>query len=422
MSQKPTQTAHPKNQLETTNQFPKISFTEMFWVFFKLGLTSFGGPIAHIGYFHKLFVEQKKWFSAEEYAEIVSLCQFLPGPTSSQVGMSIGLKCGGISNAFAAWLGFTIPSMLIMIAAGYGILTFDGTSLTTILHVLKLLAAAVILQAVLSMAKTLTPDWTRRILALTATIILVVNPTALMQLFVLGAGIIAGIFLSGNKSAEIQKTESKSKTYSYASFIQKLGPVSAIIFGILLFALPLLAIAYNSPIIEIANIFFQSGALVFGGGHVVLPLLQSQLVPNSLISHANFMAGYGLAQAIPGPLFTFAAYLGVIMPTGLPAWISGIVCLIIIFLPAILLVLAVIPFWDSIRGNSYIQAGLYGINAVVVGLLLAALINPILILSLKSGFDIIIILGLFLTLVFSRLPVWLIILGASLAGYAWSFI
>ncbi len=422
MSQKPTQTAHSKNQLETTNQFPKISFTEMFWVFFKLGLTSFGGPIAHIGYFHKLFVEQKKWFSAEEYAEIVSLCQFLPGPTSSQVGMSIGLKCGGISNAFAAWLGFTIPSMLIMIAAGYGILTFDGTSLTTILHVLKLLAAAVILQAVLSMAKTLTPDWTRRILALIATIILVVNPTALMQLFVLGAGIIAGIFLSGNKSAEIQKTESKSKTYSYASFVQKLGSVSAIIFGMLLFALPLLAIAYTSPIIEIANIFFQSGALVFGGGHVVLPLLQSQLVPNGLISHTDFMAGYGMAQAIPGPLFTFAAYLGVMMPTGLPAWISGIVCLIIIFLPAILLVLAVIPFWDSIRGNSYIQAGLYGINAVVVGLLLAALINPILILSLKSGFDIIIILGLFLLLVFSRLPVWLVILGASLAGYAWSFI
>lgn len=422
MSQKPTQTAHPKNQLETTNQFPKISFTEMFWVFFKLGLTSFGGPIAHIGYFHKLFVEKKKWFSAEEYAEIVSLCQFLPGPTSSQVGMSIGLKCGGISNAFAAWLGFTIPSMLIMIAAGYGILTFDGTSLTTILHVLKLLAAAVILQAVLSMARTLTPDWTRRILALTATIILVVNPTALMQLFVLGAGIIAGIFLSGNKSAEIQKTESKSKTYSYASFVQKLGPISAIIFGMLLFALPLLAIAYTSPIIEIANIFFQSGALVFGGGHVVLPLLQSQLVPNGLISHTDFIAGYGMAQAIPGPLFTFAAYLGVMMPTGLPAWISGIVCLIIIFLPAILLVLAVIPFWDSIRGNSYIQAGLYGINAVVVGLLLAALINPILILSLKSGFDIIIILGLFLLLVFSRLPVWLVILGASLAGYAWSFI
>ena len=422
MSQKPPQTAKQKNQLETTNRFPKISFTEMFWVFFKLGLTSFGGPIAHIGYFHKLFVEQKKWFSAEEYAEIVSLCQFLPGPTSSQVGMSIGLKCGGISNAFAAWLGFTIPSMLIMIAAGYGILTFDGTSITTILHVLKLLAAAVILQAVISMAKTLTPDWTRRILALTATIILVANPSALMQLFVLGAGIIAGIFLSGNKSTEIQKTESKSKTYSYSSFVQKLGPVSAIIFVILLFVLPILAIAFTSPIIEIANIFFQSGALVFGGGHVVLPLLQSQIVPNGLISHTDFMAGYGIAQAIPGPLFTFAAYLGVMMPTDLPAWISGIVCLIIIFLPAILLVLAVIPFWDSIRGNSSIKAGLYGINAVVVGLLMAALINPILILSLKSGFDIIVILGLFLLLVFSRLPVWLVILGASLAGYAWSFI
>ena len=422
MSQKPTQTAHPKNQLETSKQFPKISFTEMFWVFFRLGLTSFGGPIAHIGYFHKLFVEQKKWFSAEEYAEMVSLCQFLPGPTSSQVGMSIGLKCGGISNAFAAWLGFTIPSMLIMIAAGYGILTFDGTSLTTILHVLKLLAAAVILQAVLSMAKTLTPDWTRRILALTATIILVVNTSALMQLFVLGAGIIAGIFLNGNNRIEIKKIENKNETSSYSSFVKKLGPFSAIIFVILLFAMPILAIAYTSPILEIANIFFQSGALVFGGGHVVLPLLQSQLVPNGLIGYTDFMAGYGIAQAIPGPLFTFAAYLGVVMPTGLPAWMSGIFCLIIIFLPAILLVLAVIPFWDSIRGNPYIKAGLYGINAVVVGLLLAALINPILILSLKSWFDIIIILGLFLLLVFSRLPVWLVISGASLAGYIWSFI
>ena len=422
MSEKPTQINNKKNKLKNIKQYPQISFTKMFWVFFKLGLTSFGGPIAHIGYFHKLFVEQKKWFSAEEYAEMVGLCQFLPGPTSSQVGMSIGLKCGGISLAFAAWLGFTMPSMLIMIAAGYGILAFDGTSLTTVLHVLKLLAGAVVLQAVLSMAKTLTPDWTRRILALTATIILVINPSASMQLFVLGGGFVAGIFLSGNKGAETQKTENSSKLYPYSSFAKKLGLVSAVVFSIMLFALPLLALTYTSPIIEMANIFFQSGALVFGGGHVVLPLLQSQLVPNGLISHTDFIAGYGIAQAIPGPLFTFASYLGVIIPTNLPAWISGIFCLVVIFLPAILLVLAVIPFWDSIRGNPYIKAGLYGINAVVVGLLLAALINPILIMSLKSWFDIIIILGLFLLLVFSRLPVWLVISGASLAGYIWSFI
>ena len=422
MSEKPTQINNQKNKLKNIKQYPQISFTKMFWVFFKLGLTSFGGPIAHIGYFHKLFVEQKKWFSAEEYAEMVGLCQFLPGPTSSQVGMSIGLKCGGVSLAFAAWLGFTIPSMLIMLAAGYGILAFDGKSLTTVLHVLKLLAASVVLQAVLSMAKTLTPDWTRRILALTATIILVINPSALMQLFVLGGGIFAGIFLSGNKGAEMQKTENNSELYPNPSFAKKLGLVSAVIFSIMLFALPLLALTYTSPIIEMANIFFQSGALVFGGGHVVLPLLQSQLVPNGLISHTDFIAGYGIAQAIPGPLFTFASYLGVIMPTNLPAWISGIFCLVVIFLPAILLVLAVIPFWDSIRGNPYIKAGLYGINAVVVGLLLAALINPILIMSLKSWFDIIIILGLFLLLVFSRLPVWLVISGTSLAGYIWSFI
>ena len=422
MSEKPTQINNQKNKLKNIKQYPQISFTKMFWVFFKLGLTSFGGPIAHIGYFHKLFVEQKKWFSAEEYAEMVGLCQFLPGPTSSQVGMSIGLKCGGISLAFAAWLGFTMPSMLIMLAAGYGILAFDGTSLTTVLHVLKLLAGAVVLQAVLLMAKTLTPDWTRRILALTAAIILVINPSALMQLFVLGGGIVAGIFLSGSKGAEMQKTENNSELYPYSSFAKKLGLVSAVVFSIMLFALPLLALTYTSPIIEMANIFFQSGALVFGGGHVVLPLLQSQLVPNGLISHTDFIAGYGIAQAIPGPLFTFASYLGVIIPTNLPAWISGIFCLVVIFLPAILLVLAVIPFWDSIRGNPYIKAGLYGINAVVVGLLLAALINPILIMSLKSWFDIIIILGLFLLLVFSRLPVWLIILAASFAGYLWSFI
>ena len=220
----------------------------------------------------------------------------------------------------------------------------------------------------------------------------------------------------------MQKTENNSELYPYSSFAKKLGLVSAVVFSIMLFALPLLALTYTSPIIEMANIFFQSGALVFGGGHVVLPLLQSQLVPNGLISHTDFIAGYGIAQAIPGPLFTFASYLGVIIPTNLPAWISGIFCLLVIFLPAILLVLAVIPFWDSIRGNPYIKAGLYGINAVVVGLLLAALINPILIMSLKSWFDIIIILGLFLLLVFSRLPVWLVISGASLAGYIWSFI
>ena len=422
MSKKPTQIPKQKKQLENIRQFPKIGFAEMFWVFFKLGLTCFGGPIAHIGYFHELFVHKKKWFSAEEYAEIVSLCQFLPGPTSSQVGMSIGLKCGGIPNAFAAWLGFTIPSMLIMITAGYGILTFDGTSLNTVLHMLKLLAAAVVLQAVLSMAKTLAPDWTRRILALTATIILVVYPSPLIQLFVLGAGIIAGIVLSGNNRVQRQKTKSKSKRYSFFSFEKKLGLISAIVFCILLFTLPLLALTYTSPILDITNIFFQSGALVFGGGHIVLPLLQSQLVPNGLISHTDFMAGYGMAQAIPGPLFTFAAYLGVIIPTGLPVWMSGIFCLIIIFLPAILLVLAMIPFWDSIRGNPHVKAGLYGINAVVVGLLMAALINPILILSIQNWFDIIVILVLFLMLLFNSLPVWLVILGASLFGYLWSFI
>ena len=179
---------------------------------------------------------------------------------------------------------------------------------------------------------------------------------------------------------------------------------------------------HNSLIIEIVTIFFQSGALVFGGGHVVLPLLQSQLVPNGLMSHADFMAGYGIVQAIPGPLFTFAAYLGVLLPTGWPEWMSGIFCLIIIFLPAILLVLAVIPIWENIRGNQYIQSSLYGVNAVVVGLLLAALINPILILSIKSWIDIAIVLILYMLLLFGKIPIWLMILAVCLSGHLWSFI
>ena len=402
--------------------FTEIKFFEMFWVFFKLGLTCFGGPTAHIGFFHNAFVEQKKWLTAKEYGELVSLCQFLPGPTSSQVGMSIGLKCGGFPQALAAWLGFTVPSLLIMIGAGYGILSFDGASLSTTLHALKLLAAAVVLQAVISMAKSLTPDWTRRFLSLIATIILVANPSALMQISVLGAGVIAGIFVNRHRETKTNISEESTKQNSFTPFLVKAGPFSAALFFLILFALPLIGLVHTSLTLEIAAIFFHSGALVFGGGHVVLPLLQSQLVPTGLISHTDFMAGYGIAQAIPGPLFTFAAYLGVILPTGLPAWLSGIFCLVVIFLPAFLLILAVMPIWDRVRDNQYIQSGLYGVNAVVVGLLLAALINPILMLSIESWIDIALILALYLLLLFNRLPIWLVIFGIGIFGYLWSFI
>ena len=422
MSSKSSKIKKNKHPTIAKNPLPKIKSLNMFWVFFKLGLTCFGGPTAHIGFFFNMFVEQKKWLTAKEYAEIVSLCQFLPGPTSSQVGMSIGLKCGGISQAFAAWLGFTLPSMIIMIAAGYGILIFDETSISSVLHMLKLFAAAIVLQAVISMAKSLTPDWTRRILSLFATFILVISPSAFMQLFILGAGVIAGIVLNHYNVANIEITEKREENYTSTPFLKRIGLFSGALFLIILLGLPVLGFIHNSLIIEIVTTFFQSGALVFGGGHVVLPLLQSQLVPNGLISHADFMAGYGIVQAIPGPLFTFAAYLGVLLPTGWPEWISGIFCLIIIFLPAILLVLAVIPIWENIRGNRYIQSGLYGVNAVVVGLLLAALINPILILSIKSWIDIAIVLILYVLLLFGKVPIWLMILAVILSAYLWSFI
>ena len=411
-----------KHSSNAKKAITKIGDFEMFWVFFKLGLTCFGGPTAHIGFFHKAFVEQKKWLTAEEYAELVSLCQFLPGPTSSQVGMSIGLRCGGISQALAAWLGFTLPSMLIMIGAGYGILSFDEVGLSSTLNALKLLAAAVVLQAVISMGKSLTPDWTRKFLSFIATIILVANPSALMQISVLGAGVIAGILVNRHREPKTSVSEKSIEQSSFTPFLLKSGPYSAALFFLILFALPLIGLIYTSLILEIAAIFFHSGALVFGGGHVVLPLLQSQLVPTGLISHTDFMAGYGIAQAIPGPLFTFAAYLGVILPTGLPAWLSGIFCLVVIFLPAVLLVFAVIPIWDRVRDNQYIQSALYGVNAVVVGLLLAALINPILMLSIKSWIDVALISALYLALLFNKLPIWSVIFGIGIFGYLTSFI
>ncbi len=422
MSSKSPKISKLKHTSKAKEAFPKLGFLDMFWVFFKLGLTCFGGPTAHIGFFYNMFVEQKKWLTAEEYAEMVSLCQFLPGPTSSQVGMSIGLKCGGISKALAAWLGFTLPSMLIMIAAGYGILSFDGGGVETTLHALKLLAAAVVLQAVISMAKSLTPDWVRKILAFIATIFLVINPSASMQICVITVGVIAGIFLNRPKKPKINTTKNFSERYSFTPFLMRTGQISAVLFFLILFILPIIGL-FDSPLVyKITSIFFNSGALVFGGGHVVLPLLQSQLVPTGLISHTDFMAGYGIAQAIPGPLFTFAAYLGVFLPTGLPPWLSGIFCLLVIFLPAILLVLAVIPIWDKIRKNQYIQSALYGINAVVVGLLLAAFINPILFLSIRSWFDIALVLALYLLLLFGKLPIWSVIFGVSILGYIWSFI
>ncbi|MDC3311382.1 chromate efflux transporter [Alphaproteobacteria bacterium] len=424
-------------QIEKKHPKPDFGFAEIFWIFLKLGVSSFGGPIAHLGYFHKVFVDEKRWFSSEDYAEIVSLCQFLPGPTSSQVGMSIGLRCGGIFTAFAAWLGFTLPSALIMIVAGYGILSFEGTSFLSVLYALKLLAAAVILDAVISMSKSLTPDWTRKIIALFAATILVIAPSALMQISVLFMGVIIGImkdilpnikFRNEKQSSQnIAKTplatlSSHYNTSGYSPAIKQLAPIAGTLFFVLLCALPIATIIYGTDLLKMMNIFFQSGALVFGGGHVVLPLLQSHLVPTGLISHTDFMAGYGIAQAIPGPLFSFAAYLGVFVPTAMPAWITGILCLIIIFLPAILLVLAVIPIWENIKDNRYCKSGLYGVNAVVVGLLLAAFINPILFLTVKSWVEIALIMVLYIILHFGKLPIWLVIMCTILSGYLWSLI
>jgi chromate transporter len=381
---------------------------EILRIFLRLGLTSFGGPVAHLGYYRSEFVARRKWLDEAAFADIVALCQFLPGPASSQVAISIGMLRAGLTGGFAAWLGFTMPSALALIAFGYGVAWFGDLSHAAWLHGLKIVAVAVVANAVWGMARNLCPDKERATLAVGAAILATALPSALGQVAAIAAGgLIGWAWLKAEpRGAGAPIAVNVSRMLSIASLV---------LFFILLGGLPLLRAAVPSQPIALFDAFYRSGALVFGGGHVVLPLLQAEVVPPGWVSNDAFLAGYGAAQAVPGPLFTFSAYLGTVMGPAPNGWLGGLICLVAIFLPSPLLLIGVLPHWDSLRRQPAIQAGLNGINAAVVGLLLAALYNPVWTSAIFGPRDFAIGITAFLMLALWAVPPWLVVILGALA-------
>jgi chromate transporter len=369
---------------------------EVFLVALRLGLTSFGGPIAHLGYFERTYVRERQWLTPDEYGGLVALCQMVPGPASSQVGYLIGLRRAGWSGAFAAWAGFTLPSALVMFA--FALLTphFEGPATNAVLHGLKLVAVAVVAQAVWSMARNLCPDRPRAALALLTAALLLVISGSFVQITALLIGAVGGALLCRNLPA--------APALPVMPVSLRTGGVALALFLVLLLALPVAGATAPHSLMALAGIFYKAGALVFGGGHVVLPLLRDALVPEGWLSDNTFLAGYGVAQAIPGPLFTFSAYLGAVVAPAGAALLWSAVALFFIFLPGVLVALAGLPVWLWLGHHPAARAALAGINAAVVGVLGAALYNPIWLSAVADGRDVAIALTGFLLLERWRVP------------------
>jgi chromate transporter len=377
---------------------------EVFLIFLRLGLTSFGGPIAHLGYFRDEFVRKRKWLSDHAYADLVTLCQFLPGPASSQVGMAIGLTRSGIMGAILAWVGFTMPSAMILVLFGLGLTHFD-VSHHSWLHGLKVVAVSVVAQAVLGMGKKLCPDKERISIAVTSSVVILFFHSAIAQLAVL--------FMAGVTGAFFLKSQSDLPHDSLHKGRRRIGAIFLILFFIILFLNPVLRNLYPIQEIKLFDSFYRSGSLVFGGGHVVLPLLQAEVVPSGWVSNDLFMAGYGLANAVPGPLFTFAAYLGAVSQPNPNGWSGAFISLISVFLPSFLLIMGAIPFWEKLRSIAKIRQSILGINAAVVGILLAALYHPVWTSAIYSSKDFALALVGFLCLEYWKIPSWLIVLATA---------
>ena len=393
-----------------TDMKRKGTFLEVLWAFLKLGVTSFGGPVAHLGFFREEFVAKRQWLKERAYADLVALCQFLPGPASSQVGMGVGFSRAGYPGAIAAWIGFTAPSAVALILFALGIANLDMARHGGWLHGLKVVAVAVVAQAVWGMAKSLCPDKIRASVALAAAMAVLAVPTAWGQV---GAIVAGGLFgWQALKSDPNQEAHPLGIPES-----RTIGGVFLGLFFLLLVLGPVAAAAFDLPWLSIADSFFRSGSLVFGGGHVVLPLIQAEVVPTGWISNDLFMAGYGAAQAVPGPLFTFAAYLGAAMGFGPSGWIGGLAALLGIFLPSFLLVLGALPFWESLRKRHGVQSALMGVNAAVVGLLLAAFYHPVFTSGILSTKDVILGLAAFGLLVLWKAPPWLVVMLGGVGGW-----
>lgn len=383
------------------------SIWHVFLIFLRLGLTAFGGPIAHLGYFRTEFVTRRQWLDDRSYADLVALCQFLPGPASSQVGMALGLGRAGWSGLFAAWAGFTLPSAIVLILFALGVASNSALADSGWAQGLKVVAVAVVAQAVWGMARSLCPDRPRAGIAFLAALLTLAIPSSVGQ--------ITAIVLSGFLGRWAVDAFSAPGTQAHAYPIsRKFGVFALALFLLLLLILPLWAAASGSSVAVLIEGVYRSGALVFGGGHVVLPLLQASVVPNDLVSNAEFLAGYGAAQAVPGPLFTFAAYLGALADSPLKGWSGGIVLLITIFVPALLVLVAALPFWERLRHRAGIQCVMAGVNAGVVGILLSALYDPVWTSAIHNSRDFGLALAAFGLLTVGRVPpVVVVTLGAA---------
>ncbi|PSJ63161.1 chromate efflux transporter [Pseudaminobacter soli (ex Li et al. 2025)] len=381
--------------------------SEVFRAFLKLGVTSFGGPIAHLGYFRDELVIRRKWIDEEGYADLVALCQFLPGPASSQVGFALGLYRGGALGALAAWSAFTLPSAILLVIFAFGATAFSGAVGAGLLHGLKVVAVAVVAQAVWGMARSLTPDRERAGIALAAVLIVIFAAGSIGQIAAIATGGLAGLWLC-------REGVQTATGHLHFRVPKMVGMASLALFLALLLLLPLLA--EKSPVAALADAFYRAGSLVFGGGHVVLPLLQAEVVPPGWVSNDAFLAGYGAAQAVPGPLFTFAAYLGAVMKSQ-PNGIAGAaVALVSIFLPGFLLLIGALPFWDAFRRRPTAQAAMRGANAAVVGILGAALYSPVWTSAILLPRDFALALAGFLLLTVWKAPPWIVV--ALLAAIA----
>ena len=392
-----------------SNNRQKGAASEVLLIFLKLGLTCFGGPIAHIGYFRDEFVTRRRWLDEQAYADLVALCQFLPGPASSQVGFSIGLLRAGYRGGLAAWTGFTLPSAIVLVLFAYGAGSLGGPLGNGLLHGLKLVAVAIVAQAVWGMAKSLCPDRPRAGLAVAATLLALALPGAWGQVGAIVLSALVGLWL-------LRLDAQAPAAHQPYGVSRRAGALALAVFFLLLVALPVVAAATASPLLRLVEGFYRAGSLVFGGGHVVLPLLQATVVPSGAVSNADFLAGYGAAQAVPGPLFTFSAFLGTVIPTPWPAWVGGLVFLLAIFLPAWLLVVGALPFWDRLRQRPRVRDAMAGVNAGVVGILLAALYDPVWTSAIHTRADFGLALAAFALLVVARLSPFVVVMATALGG------
>ncbi len=385
---------------------------EVLRVFLRLGCTSFGGPVAHIGYFRAEFVERRRWVPESGFADLVALCQFMPGPASSQLGMSIGLLRAGPLGMLAAWIGFTLPSAVVMLGFAYGVAALGDVANAAWLSGLKLVAVAVVAQAVWGMAQSLAPDRPRATLAAAAALIALAVPSSPGQIGAILFGAAVGLTLLPRPT----NATTPDHMPLGINLHRGVAVVALILFFALLLFLSPLAAMTDSQSLRLFDAFYRAGALVFGGGHVVLPLLQAAVVPNGWVSNDAFLAGYGAAQAMPGPLFTFAAYLGAVMTPSPNGALGALLALVAIFAPSFLLVIALIPFWDTLRRRQAMQAMLRGVNAAVVGVLLAALYTPVWTAGVRSPAGFGLALAAFLALTWWAVSPWIVVVAGALVA------